>query len=839
VSSAFETIVGKVCVERGWVTRDQLVDCLREVASSAETVAASDPTGSRLSDMLIARGLVSAEQMASLREEVSRILATDSAFTVVRRGDTSLGQILVSGGACSKEQVIEALSIQQHLADKGGEVPRLGEILLQKGQVTFAAIEKALESQNGKTLLHCAACRSQYAVLDFNPKKKYLCKKCAGSLLPPGELPPGMPEEVVQAQSNPKNVLGKYVLLKELGRGGMGVVYKAWESPLKRWVALKVLLGSGGQEELIRFRREAQTAASLRHPNIVGIYEVGDIGDKHVIAMEFIDGRSLAGEKLPAPKAAELLAQVARAVEFAHSRGVIHRDIKPHNVMIDREGKPYVMDFGLAKSLEGHSQITMSGTVVGTPSYMAPEQASGKVALIGKQSDVYSLGAVLYELLTGLPPFKGPNPVETLRRVVNDDVVPPSRLNAAVPPDLETIVLRCLDKETSRRYSSAAALAADLERFSAGDAIAARRDHAATVVVRQVKRQWLPILAGGATLAVALLLAFVLTRGPAKASEIRALLSTGDRLASSGDLKGAMTKYEAARALDAENNDVLERIAETTARIKATDKEVILRHEEARGKAQPEIDLGRTKLNRANTLFYQPGADFSRMNTLLSEAVDHFTRALALVPDSPDVLHLRGQARALQQNAPEADKDFTAAIRALKTFSAAYYDRARLYLSLAAEDNPTSWREKARSDLEAYQKSGGGDREQMEFAEALLAASEHSPAKVLQICDRLIGRQTTNEEAFKLKGDAFFEMASKADGEKKADLCRQAIQCHTEALTRRVNYPEAFLARGNASFALGKFADAVADWERAIALGIPRAEALQKKISGAKGRVGG
>jgi len=838
VSAAFETIVGKVCVERGWVTRDQLVDCLRQVATTMDTPS-PDSSSSRLSDMLVARGLVTADQIAALREEVSRILATDSAYTVVRRGDTSLGQILVSAGACSKEQVIEALSIQQHLADKGGPAPRLGEILLQKGQVTFAAIEQALESQNGKTLLHCVSCRSQYAVLDFSPKRKYLCKKCAGSLLPPGELPPGIPEEVATAQTNPRNVLGKYVLLQELGRGCMGVVYKAWESPLKRWVALKVLLGSGGQEELIRFRREAQTAASLRHPGIVGIFEVGDIGDKHVIAMEFVDGKSLAGERLPAPKAAELLAQVSRAVEFAHSRGIIHRDIKPHNIMVDREGKPFVMDFGLAKSLEGHSQITLSGTVVGTPSYMAPEQAAGKVAQIGKQSDVYSLGAVLYELLTGLPPFKGPNPVETLRRVVNDDVATPSQLNAAVPPDLETIVLKCLEKDPARRYPSAAALAADLDHFCGGKAIAARRDHAATIVARRVKRQWVPLVAVAATLALIALGAFVLSRGPAKAEEIRSLLQTGDRLADSGDLKGALTNYEAARALDAENKDVQLRIADATQRIQQTDKREIARREEAKSKAQPEIDLGKTKLQRANTMFYQPGADFSRMNSLLQEAVDHFTRALQLLPASPELLHLRGQARALQQNAQEADKDFSAAIKSLKSFSAAYYDRARLYLALAAEENSQSWRDKARSDLESYRKSGGGDREQMEFVEALLAASEHSPAKVLQICDRLIGRQTTNEEVFKLKGDAFAEMALKEEGEKRADLLTQAILSQTEALTRRVNYPEAYLARGHVHFAQGKFADAVADWERAIALGIPRAEALQKKIHDAKGRVGG
>jgi len=838
VVAAFETIVGKVCVERGWVTREQLVDCLRQVATTTDTPSV-EGSKSRLTDMLIAKGLVTAEQMAALREEVSRILANESAYTVVRKGDTALGQILVGAGACTKEQVIEALSIQQHLADKGGDVPRLGEVLLQKGHVTFAALEDALQSQNGKTVLHCVSCRSQYAVLDFNTRKKYLCKKCSGALLPPGELPPDIPEEVITAQKSSKNLLGKYVLIRELGRGGMGVVYKAWESPLKRWVALKILLGAGGQEELVRFRREAQTAASLRHPNIVGIFEVGDVGDKHVIAMEFVDGRSLAGEKLPAPKAAALMASVARAVEFAHSRGIIHRDIKPHNIMTDREGNAFVMDFGLAKVLEGHSQITMSGTVVGTPSYMAPEQAAGKVALVGKQSDIYSLGAVLYELLTGQPPFKGPNPVETLRMVVHEDVQPPSRVNAAVPPDLETIVLKCLEKDPARRYATATAFALDLERFAGGESIAARREGAASLVARRVRRQWVPIAAAVSTVLLALVVGFLLTRGPAKADEVRALLQAGDRLAASGDLKAALAKFEAARELDPENAGVKGRIDETGQRIRTTDKEEINRLDEARAKAQLDIDQGRTKLQRATTLLYQPGADVSRMSTLLSEAVDHFTRALALLPGNAELLHLRGQAHVLRQNPIEADKDFSAALKVQKAFSAALYDRARLYLALAAEEDSASWREKARADVESYKKTGTGDRDQLDFADALLAASEHSPSKTLQLCDRLIGRQTPNEEVFKLKGDAFAEMAQKAEKEKRGDLLRQAAQCHTEAIARRANYPEAFLARGNAHFALGRFAEAAADWEKAVAMGIPRADALQKRIAEAKGRVGG
>lgn len=834
MSEAFETIVGKVCVERGWVTRDQLVDCLRQCASSTDT-GSSDDSRSRLSDLLVSKGLVTLDQITTLREEVSRILATDSAYTVVRRGDTSLGQILVGAGSCSKEQVIEALSIQEHLAERGGPAPRLGEILLQKGYTTFAAIEEALASQSEKTILHCVSCRSQYSVIEFNPKKKYVCKKCAGALLPPGEVPSDLPEEVATAQKNPKNLLGKYVIVKELGRGGMGVVYKAWESALKRWVALKVLVGAGGNEELIRFRREAQTAAALRHPNIVGIYEVSDVADKHVIAMECVDGRSLAGEKIAAPKAAAILAQVARAVEYAHSKGIVHRDLKPHNIMIDREGKAFVMDFGLAKSMQAQSHITMSGTVVGTPSYMAPEQAAGRIAQVGKASDVYSMGAVLYELLTGLPPFRGTNPVETLRMVVNEDVVPPSRLNAAVPKDLETIMLKCLEKEPDRRYPTAEALARDLDRFSEGLEISARRAPAATLVARRIRRQWVPLAAAGAfLLAAGVLVAFLVTRG--SPDEFRALLREGDRLSDRGDLQGALRKYDDARYLDPQNPVIRERIDATTSRIKQLEREESGRREESKAKAQPEIDLGRTSMQRARTLFYQAGADLSRANTLLTEAIDHFSRALQLVPDEAELYDLRGQAHALREQFGEAEKDFTMALRPARGFPGAYYDRARLYLERAAQEDVQSLREKARADLEAYRKSGPGDREQMDFAEALLAAAEHNFAKVLQDCDRLIGRQTSNEEVFKLKGDAFCEMAHHGPREKQGDLYRQAITSYTEALNRRVNYPKAFLSRGFAQFSLARFAEAVADWERAIAQGVPQDETLMKRLAEAKSR---
>src|SRR6185503_7519055 len=220
------------------------------------------------------------------------------------------------------------------------------------------------------------------------------------------------------------------------------------------------------------------------------------------------------------------------------------------------------------------------------------------------------------------------------------------------------------------------------------------------------------------------------------------------------------------------------------------------------------------------------------------EAVDRFTRALQLLPDQAELYHLRGQAHALSQESSEAEKDFSSAIKLLKTSPAPYYDRARLYLDQALQEDLQSLRDKARADLEAYRKLGESDREQSELAEALLAACEKNFTKSLQCCDRLIGRQTTNEEVFKLKGDVFAQMALHAQGEKRADLFRQSLQSYGEALTRRVNYPEAFLGRGHAHFGLGSFPDAVADWEKALALGAPRTDALSKKLAEAKQKAG-
>jgi eukaryotic-like serine/threonine-protein kinase len=289
--------------------------------------------------------------------------------------------------------------------------------------------------------------------------------------------------------AGPKIMVAGYELLGELGRGGMGVVYKARQAKLNRLVALKMVLAGAhaGSEQLARFFTEAEAVAHLQHPNIVQIHEVGEHEGLPFFSLEFLDGGSLTqkldGKALPAREAAELAVQLAEAMAFAHLHGIIHRDLKPANVLLTKDGVPKITDFGLAKKLEGDSGQTRSGQLMGTPSYMAPEQAQGDVKTIGPLADVYALGVILYEMLTGRTPFVGVSIMDTLEQVRTAEPVPPSRLQHNVPHDLETICLKCLQKEPHKRYASAQALARDLHHFLKGEPIEARP-------VGNVERLW-------------------------------------------------------------------------------------------------------------------------------------------------------------------------------------------------------------------------------------------------------------------------------------------------------------------------------------------------------------
>jgi eukaryotic-like serine/threonine-protein kinase len=361
---------------------------------------------------------------------------------------------------------------------------------------------------------HCSECGAEISA----GKSNGLCTRCLLALglkaasvpSPTDQVAPADPSRLTPHASR-ATAFGDYELIEEIARGGMGIVYKARQVSLDRIVAVKLLIAGAlsSPEYVKRFRIEASAAASLQHPSIVTIHEVGVHQGQHYLVMDYVDGPSLAKlvaqQPLSAERAVAYVKTVAEAVHFAHEHGILHRDLKPSNILINANEQPRVTDFGLAKRFEGESEVTLSGQFVGSPSYMPPEQATAKRGKVSRRSDVYGLGATLYHLLTGRAPFQAATLTDTLDQVLNTEPVAPRLLNPAVPRDLETICLNCLEKEPAKRYPTAQMLAEELDRFLNGQPVLARPIGPTGRVWRWCRRQ--PVQAG---LIAALILVFTL-----------------------------------------------------------------------------------------------------------------------------------------------------------------------------------------------------------------------------------------------------------------------------------------------------------------------------------------
>ena len=285
-----------------------------------------------------------------------------------------------------------------------------------------------------------------------------------------------MPEHI----AHPPGSFGDYELLREVARGGMGVVFCAWQRSLNRQVAIKMMLaGEFASPEFVkRFRQEATAAGSLQHPNIVAIHEVGEFEGQYYFSMDFVEGKNLSelvkAEPLPPRRAAWYLKSIAEAIHYAHQKGILHRDLKPSNILIDSLDQPRITDFGLAKQFNSETELTLTGQTLGSPAYISPEQAFGRASDLNHRSDIYSLGAVLYHLITGRPPFQGQTSHQILLQTQSVEPIPPRRLNPGVPDDLQTICLKCLEKNPAKRYQTSQELAEDLGRFLRKEPILAR-----------------------------------------------------------------------------------------------------------------------------------------------------------------------------------------------------------------------------------------------------------------------------------------------------------------------------------------------------------------------------
>ncbi|HYE98142.1 MAG TPA: protein kinase [Planctomycetota bacterium] len=446
-------------------------------------------------------------------------------FTEIDSGAVTrvnLGEWAVRRGLATIEQLEACLKIQRERLQAQGQAPRLGEILVERGHLTPAQVAEALAGQHQEIRV-CDGCSIRMNVPRRADAEAFRCPRC-GSILRPARPTEGVgvvddaavvvsrepvPDDVARAAADPACRFGKYVLLNEIGRGGVGAVHRAWDTLLCQVVALKRLVPNDGPEtapmreaRVLSLVKEARNAIRLRHPSIVSIYDVGRVEGEYYVSMEYLDGVSLldrlnrareAGKPSPyyeSPREIlRIMAEVARAVHYAHTRPapIIHCDLKPANILIDREGHAHVLDFGLARNLQ--TEPGVPGDISGTPSYMAPEQCSGESHKIDPRTDVYGFGAVLYEMLAGRPPFVG-EPLEILERTMRQAPESPSEVlrdtdrrqrNAElstkrllrIPSDIEEICIRCLHKDRDGRPGSLEDVARVLERAAGGHASSA------------------------------------------------------------------------------------------------------------------------------------------------------------------------------------------------------------------------------------------------------------------------------------------------------------------------------------------------------------------------------
>lgn len=626
--------------------------------------------------------------------------------------DAPLGETLVREGSLSREQLSTALDAQRHMSAAGLPM-RLGQVLVAKRMLTVDQVKHAL-ALLGKTVLHCAACGKNFNVKNWRPGATVSCPTCAVPLTPPPAdralaahatkvLPPHGLEDERATSGQP---FGRYRLLEKLGQGGMGVVWKAWDTQLKRVVALKQILGGETDPETAeRFLREAQAAARLKHPNIVGVHDVGVIEGSQYFTTDYVEGQPLdkvmRGEPIGERKALDLVRAVAEALAYAHEQGIVHRDIKPQNILVDGRGTPFVVDFGLAKDVKKElgRNLTVTGQVLGTPAYMSPEQAQGLAETLGPASDQFSLGVVMYEMITGKRPFESTSLGDLLLHIISRDPARPTQVDPRVHRDVETICLRAMEKDPSRRYASMSEFAADVARHLQGEPILARPVSAAERLWRRAKKNRALVLTAATALLMSLgSIAWISWTSHELRVKVRDGLAEAENLERERKWDKARDKYAAVKELNPRNEEARSGYDRAVGEIRRAEEALTSRATQAeagRGAAEAErgaleesarlTEAARLSLDQSYRQRYDGAFTYADLSAKVQAATAIIDGLVQKRPDSPQGHFLRGRAwRVLEAN-DKAEACWHESLRCDASFAAAQYELGMMHLERAIE----------------------------------------------------------------------------------------------------------------------------------------------------------
>jgi tetratricopeptide (TPR) repeat protein len=630
-----------------------------------------------------------------------------------------------------------------------------GRLAVRRGLLTEAQLKEALGT--GRPLAAVLAERGwvrpeDWAALEESRRREAFDR---ASLARSHDVPP----EARPHLDDPARNLAEFVLVSRLGRGGAGEVWKAWDRRLGRWVALKRPSSPpDSREDWERFHREAAAVARLAHPNIVPVYRTSGPDESPFIAMQYVEGAPLEGTRLPLREALETARAAALAADYAHRQGVVHRDLKPGNLIRDARGNTWVLDFGLAALLEARERITATGAAAGTPEYMSPEQARGERRAREVTTDVYGLGATLHALLSGRPPFTGGSIAEVVSRVERDDPVPPRRLDPSLPADVDTVVAKAMDKDPARRYPTAAALAEDLRRLLEGEPVVARPQTA-------VGRLWRKAVRHRAVAA------------PLAAAAIAVLAASG------WALSGRLARRAEMRALS-----LLER-------------------------ARPAIE-------KASAALYVREADFDAHRRALGEARALVEEAVRLAPGLPLAHHRLGEAWELLGSYDHAEEAWRKATALDPRFGPAHYRLGRVLMTRAYLASLDLWHGRgiapegermaleAAREIEAAQAEGSGfDHDlQRQAAAAMLAWLRRDRDTARRTCRAALdhfGNRPGSEDFHWLLGLA-------------AEPPEDPLSAYDAAIALRPGFPLALYVRADARLQRRDYDGAVSDYDEAI-----------------------